>query len=871
VAVLIVVSSCPIGGAAVPPLTPAGLRVANLGTRTLAVLWNPSRAAASYQAYRDPAPDGLFSLQVYDDTAIGFADIDLEPRTTYYYRVRATNATGSSDLSAAVSRATFAETLDPCDSLNGWGSNNALSLDTMEKREGSASVMSIGSAAEEFRKTFEPFDTGLSAADAYLQFWYFVSDTSALEDDNQVELGSGGIMDSGEYNWSLKDLGNGWNFISLRITDAAATGGAGDLHAINWFRVYRHKKANVTTRIDDLRLVGTASAGPPRRRLAVSTSGTGSGSVVSDPPGIDCGGNCSALFEDGAIVTLSALPAGSAFEGWSGAFTGTASTSQVVMSGDRSVNAEFAEKPGLNLTIGAVYVTQAIQTPDGSVPLVSAREGLVRIFVLANHPDQANTPAPKVRVRFYRGGTLVEAETLAASGGSVPISFVESHLSSSWNLRVPADLLTPGLSMLADVDPDGVVAESVETDNAWPLSGQPHPLDIRELPPFVGRLVPVHQSAFGTTGDVSDSTKDSYLDLFRRIYPVGRDDVDVREPYTTAAVTANGETDWLRLIGEMRQLRIDDNSPRYYYGVAVGRGRETAGLGYIGYPVAVGYDQSDDRGHVFAHELGHNFGRFHAPCGGPIDEDYPYPSGYIGGWGWDRASGTLVPPSAADVMGYCRPAWVSDYTYRGILGYRENEAVLTVVPAADDRPMLALWGRAGSRGAVIEPAYVVSSGTPIEPRPGPYRLDGVDDEGAVLFSRTFTGEAVSEGLPDERHFSFRIPVSEARVAQLAVLRVTGGGVATELRSASGTAEARALALRRGVEQLRPQSVGPDRVRLRWDHRRFPLVVVKDPQTGAILSFARGGDATVITMRSQLELELSDGVRSTARTMRVEGR
>jgi hypothetical protein len=234
----------------------------------------------SFQAHRDTASDGSYSLQPYDDAAAGFVDEGLEPDTTYYYRIRATNDGGSSDLSSVVSATTGPDTLDACDTLEGWSSpRNALSLDTAEKREGSASIVSTGVGPDEFWRVFDPpFDSGLRPGDAYLQFWYFVSDPSALTDDNQVELGSGGDMDIRELNWSLRNLGDGWNFISLRITDAGTADGAADLHALNWFRIYNHKSASVTTRIDDLRLVGTASTGAPTTET-VHTSDFESGGV----------------------------------------------------------------------------------------------------------------------------------------------------------------------------------------------------------------------------------------------------------------------------------------------------------------------------------------------------------------------------------------------------------------------------------------------------------------------------------------------------------------------------------------------------------------------------------------------------------------
>ena len=54
-------------------------------------------------------------------------------------------------------------------------------------------------------------------------------------------------------------------------------------------------------------------------RFILTKGGAGSGRVVSNPPGIDCGINCSTNFEQGTQLTLTATPdAGSSFGGWQG-------------------------------------------------------------------------------------------------------------------------------------------------------------------------------------------------------------------------------------------------------------------------------------------------------------------------------------------------------------------------------------------------------------------------------------------------------------------------------------------------------------------------------------------------------------------------
>lgn len=75
--------------------------------------------------------------------------------------------------------------------------------------------------------------------------------------------------------------------------------------------------------------------------LSVTKAGTGGGTVLSSPAGINCGGTCVASFPTGSTVTLTASPAsGSTFAGWSGGCTGTGACT-VAMSSARSVAATF--------------------------------------------------------------------------------------------------------------------------------------------------------------------------------------------------------------------------------------------------------------------------------------------------------------------------------------------------------------------------------------------------------------------------------------------------------------------------------------------------------------------------------------------------
>ena len=68
---------------------------------------------------------------------------------------------------------------------------------------------------------------------------------------------------------------------------------------------------------DDVGVVSYASTAPPKSQITVTKEGTGSGTVTSSPAGIDCGATCTAAFDQGLRLTLTATPAsGSTFTGW---------------------------------------------------------------------------------------------------------------------------------------------------------------------------------------------------------------------------------------------------------------------------------------------------------------------------------------------------------------------------------------------------------------------------------------------------------------------------------------------------------------------------------------------------------------------------
>jgi hypothetical protein len=108
------------------------------------------------------------------------------------------------------------------------------------------------------------------------------------------------------------------------------------------------------------------AANPTQRTLSVTVTGTGT--VTSTPPGISCPGACSAPFDDGTNVALTATPSGDATLTWSGACTGSDGCT-VALAADASVTATFSP-PAADVCAGLVPTLPEPMTyhPDTTGP-----------------------------------------------------------------------------------------------------------------------------------------------------------------------------------------------------------------------------------------------------------------------------------------------------------------------------------------------------------------------------------------------------------------------------------------------------------------------------------------------------------------------
>jgi hypothetical protein len=599
-------------------------------------------------------------------------------------------------------------------------------------------------------------------------------------------------------------------------------------------------------------------------KVTTTTAGSSDGYVVS----VD-GGNSQAITSNGT-VTVGGLTAGPHSVLLGGlesncSVPGNNPVPVTVTAGQTS-NVSFAitcatTGPSVNLNIEGLYLTQSTQTLSGSVTLIQDRAAYLRVFAKA---DRGTSAKPTVRVRFFRNGSVISTLTLTHSAFPTPTAISEATLNSSWNGQVDASLIQPGVSILADVDPGNTVVESNEGDNSFPASGTPQALNVDAASVAKIHFVPIQQ---GTAAPGNVGNKDALLETARRIYPLHSIDSDVGPVYTTTIVLdPSGGATWNQLLTDLDGVRIAEGSDRTYYGLAkLAYQGGVVGLGFVGAPTAIGTDNPADATRVVAHELGHTWNQLHTPCGGPpgVDPAYPYGNG-IGVFGFDVAATTLKPRSTPDIMGYCGNPWISDYTYNRVLNFRKGSAAAAQAAAAAKEPTVLIWGRIVNGQPVLEPAFQIVTRPSLPAKSGPYSVEGVATDGASLFRLSFDATEVADDPSGSRHFAFAVPLDQARAARLGSLRLTGP---------AGAVSAASLQVAARRQPAAPDSIvarrEAGRVALEWNAQAHPMIMVRDPDTGEVLSFARGGKVRVVTSKARLDLVASDGVQS--RTTQVAPR
>ncbi len=498
----------------------------------------------------------------------------------------------------------------------------------------------------------------------------------------------------------------------------------------------------------------------------------------------------------------------------------------------------------LNLTIPNAYFVQAVQRLDGDVPLVAGRDAILRVFVEANRIT-SQRPSVRVRLRDGDGALLLEESIHLSNSATLGPGISEFPRNTSHNLLIPGELIAPGLRAEFEVNPNGSVVETSVDDNTLPNRGEEWLPLVEEAPPLEITFVPIRVG--GSTGSVPDPA--NFATWATGLFPIHRVDAEVRAEALHVDGLIVFQSDANELLSQIAAARLADGSDHYYYGVLPREGdRLPYGVATLASPVSMGTEGAFT---ILAHELGHNWGRRHACASAPgPDPDYPNADGTIGVYGFDVRTNEFYDRESIDIMGsgYCgSPPWIGDYTYEAVLDFRRREAQLRPAQGSP-QPSLIVWGRVEGDSLILEPSFRAHVRPSLPTTPGSYRIEGVDERGGPAFDLRFAPSPIADGSEGAAAFAFAVPLEESRA--LSRIRLTDGARSAEMRAPPTERSPRVVA----------ESVGGDDVRLLWDGERYPMLVVRDPASGRVIQFARGGEARVrVPAGGRVSVEASDGV------------
>jgi hypothetical protein len=362
----------------------------------------------------------------------------------------------------------------------------------------------------------------------------------------------------------------------------------------------------------------------------------------------------------------------------------------------------------------ALYQTLKVPLTERGIPVanrpidvVQGKAALVRAFLSPVAGDAGATEVTvhgRLTITSATGGKQTVEDTRVISAASS-----DDDLGSTLGFSVDGALLRADSTVSVDLLEPASCRNKPEQARL-PRQGA-IALQARQTGVLKVVLVPVRYDADGS-GRVPD-TSAVQLDRLRAamlaLYPVARVDISVREVVGSSIDLAGSSSGgWSQFLDSLRGLRASDKAAddTYYYGlvqpaVTLGTYCQRSCIAGISFQVTedrpslrVGVGLAypgETESLTLAHEVGHQHGRGHAPCGATVglDAAYPYPSGATSTWGFDARSSTLIQPTRKDMMSYCDPQWISDYNYQALL---ERSATVNPLLASEkNAPQARDW------------------------------------------------------------------------------------------------------------------------------------------------------------------------------------
>lgn len=448
----------------------------------------------------------------------------------------------------------------------------------------------------------------------------------------------------------------------------------------------------------------------------------------------------------------------------------------------------IARPATIDFVLYQVEITQSVQNGAGTVPFVAGRPTVARVYVTVSGVTEASNVI--VQASASRNGIPLPGSPRRSGLRTVTTSVSRGNYASSFNIALPAEWLSGNVRLSIVVDPDNQIIEVNESNNSLTQT-----LEFLAVPRLDLTIVPVQYTHIPNGRTYPAPARDTVSDWVMRAYPIPGVNVRLRAPVAFIGDVRSG-SERERLLDLITDVKLSDGAPFswVYYGlVPIASGSDRwfssgiAGIGWVGLRASVGLDltgSTDAAGRLAAHEIGHNLGRFHAPCGvsGVPRQPFPYPNASIGAdvYGLDisqaRVWSSVAPDNTKDLMSYCQPQWVSDFTYQGLLNNQRVYGAAVVQSGAGYLVRAVLT----NNGARLEPVYVLDGVMPDTPQRGEYTVELWDAAGALLASHAVTaveaerpyhyGEEIVGHDHHHRRITTVVPAPAGPVARFRLLR-----------------------------------------------------------------------------------------------------